>query len=93
MDLKNLQVYWVSPNNRVDKIQGSATSGGSSNCQFGTERDSFKVINSWRNSLSFEQADSVQGVCNLDLLRYKVFDSETELRNLKHLRFNFLTSN
>ena len=61
----------------------SATSGGNSNDQFGTKRDSFKVINSWRNSLSFEQVDAVQGVCNLDLLRYKVFDSETELRNLK----------
>ena len=60
----------------------TATLNGNGN-DFSTKRVSSQVIYSWRKSLSFEKVLAVQAVCKLDLLKYKVFDSETELRNLK----------
>ena len=74
-------IGYPSTKELIDWVK-SATSNRNCHDQFGTKRVSSEVIYSWRKSLSFEKVVAVQEVCKLDLLKYKVFDSETELRNL-----------
>lgn len=62
----------------------SATDGSGGGSKFSTHRNTSDVITAWRSLLNLEEVTTIQEMCAdaLRLLSYKVYNSESELRDL-----------
>jgi len=57
---------------------------------FDLKKNRMSVLNGWREKLSFEKVKIIQSECRkvLEILEYKIYDNENQLKNLEELYFN-----